>query len=134
MIIIASVARCFLMSVPVLISLYVFDDFALVVSKLLAYDHQEVDERPDATASAGDEHKDGSAHLAYIEPVCAQETEEETENPCYEPFLVADSRVKCSDGLCRVVYGASAFYAYNGVVVDFCSTMSTKHNIIPFKN
>lgn len=100
MIIIASVARCFLMSVPVLISLYVFDDFALVVSKLLAYDHQKIDECPDAATSASDEHKDGCAHLAYIEPVCAQETEEETEGPGYEPFLVADSRVECPDSLC----------------------------------
>lgn len=47
-------------------------DMPFVVGERVGYNHDKVDEPPDATATESDEHEDAGANLTSVEAVNAQ--------------------------------------------------------------
>lgn len=69
-------------AVPFIFSVLVlrlFDKIPFLVGKASADNHDEVDNVPDAAASAGEEHEETCSDLSVVEPVDAEHSEENTE-------------------------------------------------------
>ena len=102
------------------------DELSFAVSEVAHADDDEVDQCPYAASSASEELDNAGSGLAYIESMKSEPSAEKTEQQCHHPVLTAPSSI-CTCSLSRLSHSATAFYADNGLVVQFCSTIPAIH-------
>jgi hypothetical protein len=101
------------------------DELAFVISEVAKADDDEVDKCPYSATSTGNQLNDSRAGLSYIESVNAEASYKETKKEGYQPVF-ATSVIRY--GLLNRSDCTATFYADNGIVVYFCSTITAIHS------
>lgn len=98
---------------------------AFDIGKVAAGDDDEINQSPNTASTERDELKNAGTDFADIETVNAEtadkEAKQQRNNPIFFAFVQIDFGVTLRKS-------ATALYAYNSIVIDFCATIRTKHN------
>lgn len=105
-------------------------EFAFAVSEVSETYDDEVDECPYSATSACQELGDTCACLSYIESVDTETSEKETKKKGHKPVLGA---AVIGYGLLNRSDCTSTFHTHNGIIVDFCATITTIHSQLYLK-